>query len=1005
MAGKSTISITFRLDGDGKGFKDLANDAEGLKKVITSTISEAQQLNTEAINFASVATGISQMQESLTTLRDCLTDLTAGYNYAVEAETKLTTVMGQRMNATQREIESIKELALAEREKGVIDDDVQLMGAQQIATFLSEAKSIETLLPAMNNLLAQQKGYAATGQDAVAIGNLMGKVMQGQVSALTRVGITFSEAEEKVLKFGTESERAAMLAQVITNNVGQMNAQLGATDVGKQVQLEAKLGDIQDRLGELLGGALPFVNMATEAARALASITILIVGIKKGTTAIAAFNIKGKAAASVTLLMGVNAKKSAAVMRVFNSAVKTGTYSVTAFKLALRGLMISTGIGLAIVAVTTAIEAFSNAADEAAEKEKALADEMNNFKKEVRDIGRVTGENSQKEIAELDKLYNVAKDDTRSRKERAAAISDLQSKYPAYFSNLSSEIINVKDLTAGYDNLRDAIIEAAKARAAETKIEENTGTLIDVERQITAKQEQIAALEAAYNRAKSNYEAGQQEDRTKRDSRNWFVSAMMSAEKVQPITVSEDKMRTASQEMTKYSSQLSSAREELSLLLQKQTELNAANQELAAIIKNTPTTGGATTPNVASPVWDDNAGTLKAITGNIQILTDKLQTASVEEAALINQQIAHWKAKADAIENAGKAAENNTPLWKEDAATLQDITGNIQILTDKLQTASVEEAALINQQIAHWKAKADAIENAGKASQNNAPVWKAEASTLKDISTNIQILNSQLETATIEEAALINQQIAAWNAKADAIRNAGKEAEKTGQSTANSLIQGWGAIKGMASSVESITEALKGNGNAWQVVVGIVDGFIGLYEGIQTIIGIINLLTAASAAHAATKGVEAAAETTEATTRATTAATNAAASAATITANKLEAASWKELAAAEYMAAHAYIPFAGFGIAMGFTVAMMAAVTAAGIPMLADGGIASGPTLAMVGEYAGASGNPEVIAPLDKLRGMLAGPTTLDFGNVKFEIEGRKLVAILAKENEHKKRG
>ena len=41
MAGKSTISITFRLDGDGKGFKELANDAEGLKKVITSTVTEA----------------------------------------------------------------------------------------------------------------------------------------------------------------------------------------------------------------------------------------------------------------------------------------------------------------------------------------------------------------------------------------------------------------------------------------------------------------------------------------------------------------------------------------------------------------------------------------------------------------------------------------------------------------------------------------------------------------------------------------------------------------------------------------------------------------------------------------------------------------------------------------------------------------------------------------------------------------------------------------------------
>ena len=224
-------------------------------------------------------------------------------------------------------------------------------------------------------------------------------------------------------------------------------------------------------------------------------------------------------------------------------------------------------------------------------------------------------------------------------------------------------------------------------------------------------------------------------------------------------------------------------------------------------------------------------------------------------------------------------------------------------------------------------------------------------------------------------------------------------------STSDGLLKGWGAIKGIGNSVQSITDALKGNGNAWQMVVGIVDGFIGLYEGIQTIIGIINLLTAASAAHATTKGVEAAAETTEATTRATTAATNAAASAATIAANKLEAASFKELAAAQYMAAHASIPFAGFGIAMGFTTAMMAAVTAAGIPMLADGGIASGPTLAMVGEYAGASGNPEVIAPLDKLRGMLAEPAGFDFGKVKFEIKGRTLVGIIEKEYNITKRG
>tara|TARA_R100000664_G_scaffold31914_1_gene46081 strand:+ start:6718 stop:8874 length:2157 start_codon:yes stop_codon:yes gene_type:complete len=41
------------------------------------------------------------------------------------------------------------------------------------------------------------------------------------------------------------------------------------------------------------------------------------------------------------------------------------------------------------------------------------------------------------------------------------------------------------------------------------------------------------------------------------------------------------------------------------------------------------------------------------------------------------------------------------------------------------------------------------------------------------------------------------------------------------------------------------------------------------------------------------------------------------------------------------------------------------------IPSFADGGIVSGPTLGLMGEYAGAGSNPEVIAPLDKLKSMM----------------------------------
>ena len=52
------------------------------------------------------------------------------------------------------------------------------------------------------------------------------------------------------------------------------------------------------------------------------------------------------------------------------------------------------------------------------------------------------------------------------------------------------------------------------------------------------------------------------------------------------------------------------------------------------------------------------------------------------------------------------------------------------------------------------------------------------------------------------------------------------------------------------------------------------------------------------------------------------------------------------------------------------------------IPAFKDGGIVSGPTLGLVGEYPGASTNPEVIAPLDKLRSMLGGQSVMVTGKI-----------------------
>ena len=80
------------------------------------------------------------------------------------------------------------------------------------------------------------------------------------------------------------------------------------------------------------------------------------------------------------------------------------------------------------------------------------------------------------------------------------------------------------------------------------------------------------------------------------------------------------------------------------------------------------------------------------------------------------------------------------------------------------------------------------------------------------------------------------------------------------------------------------------------------------------------------------------------------------------------------------------------GITAG-TAAAISSITALKGVAFAEGGIVHGPTLGLVGEYPGASSNPEVIAPLNKLRSLIGEGS--GYGEVRFEIAGDRLEGVL----------
>lgn len=200
---------------------------------------------------------------------------------------------------------------------------------------------------------------------------------------------------------------------------------------------------------------------------------------------------------------------------------------------------------------------------------------------------------------------------------------------------------------------------------------------------------------------------------------------------------------------------------------------------------------------------------------------------------------------------------------------------------------------------------------------------------------------------------------------------AAKAAKKLKDAYIDSASAFYSSSKGIGSAIEGVVSSLQSESSAWEKVSSVIDATMQIYSSVAGIIQTVQAIQEAAA-----------------TAKTATSASNVAASSSETTANM-------EVAASGAMAANAAIPWVGVALGIASVAAMIA--TMASLPKYANGGIAYGPTVGIFGEYAGAKSNPEVVAPLDRLRSLIAPSQGLT-GDVRFKIEGRELVGILKKE-------
>jgi len=270
----NTKGFSSGITGLGKKLKDLKSKLQG------------------------IASQVSQMV-SLKNIAAFAEDARKAWQVQMEAETRLAQAMRNTMNATDDQIQAVKDYASELQKIGVIGDEVTLSGLQEMSTYLENADSLKQMSVVLDDMLAQQYGLNATAENAVTISTMLGKVLEGQTSALSRYGYKFTEAQEQILKYGNEQERVATLAEVVEASVGGMNEALAKTPAGRLKQISNSMGDVKEQFGQAFTNlSALFLPALERLADMLAEIANLAVRVSESLADI--FDISLDDSASVT---------------------------------------------------------------------------------------------------------------------------------------------------------------------------------------------------------------------------------------------------------------------------------------------------------------------------------------------------------------------------------------------------------------------------------------------------------------------------------------------------------------------------------------------------------------------------------------------------------------------------------------------------------------------------------------------------------------------------------
>jgi hypothetical protein len=154
--------------------------------------------------------------------------------------------------ASEFQIEMLGKQAEMLERLGVVSAGNITVVQSQLATFDLQAKTIAQLTPAILDYVTAEKGASASTDQFKSATNGLAQALQGNFASLTKTGFIIPDNIKKIIKYGTESQRAQAILETLNSTYKDYNKELLKTPEGKLQALQNSFDSLRTKLGTAL---------------------------------------------------------------------------------------------------------------------------------------------------------------------------------------------------------------------------------------------------------------------------------------------------------------------------------------------------------------------------------------------------------------------------------------------------------------------------------------------------------------------------------------------------------------------------------------------------------------------------------------------------------------------------------------------------------------------------------------------------------------------------------